>query len=163
MKTVSTDDLVEAVASLLEEVHIGPPNPKATWITTNEANTGVLGTLSEIPAEVASRSPARGMSTIAAHAEHLRYALSLANRAMQGENPYAQADWSGSWRSRAVDTAAWVHLRDEIRREHQQLVASIRSRTAWEDADMLKGVLALVGHGAYHLGAIRQLHRMLSL
>jgi hypothetical protein len=163
MKTVSTDDLVEAVASLLEEVYVGPPNPKATWITTNEANTGFLGTLSEVPAEVASQAPARGMNTIAAHAEHLRYALSLANRAMAGESPYAQADWAGSWRARTLDAAGWARLREEIRREHQQLLASIRARTAWEDADMLKGVLALVGHGAYHLGAVRQLLRMLSL
>lgn len=162
--SIDTEQFIKALGNLLEEAHVGPPDPKSTWITTNERNSGFLGTLSQISADVASRAPAPGMNTIAAHAAHLHYSLSLANRAFRGENAYENADWSGSWRTQTVDAAAWDRLRDVLRHEHEQLLAAITQGPVPWDKPMVvfTSAMALVGHGAYHLGAIRQLHRLLT-
>jgi hypothetical protein len=162
MKPISAESFVETIASLLEEVHVGPPDPRATWITSNRPNSGFLGTLDAVAASVASQSPAPGMNTIAAHAAHLLFALSLALRAMHGENPYAAAKWDESWRTQAVDEAAWAALRSELRRVHGELVAAIRRGPPLEDRDVFKGVISLVGHGAYHLGAMQTILRMVT-
>jgi len=41
------------------------------------------------------------------------------------------------------------------------VLAAIGGRSDWDDPDLFKGTLALIGHGAYHLGAIRQIARTL--
>jgi hypothetical protein len=162
MGQISTESFVEAIASLLEEVHVGPADPRATWITSNQPGSGFLGTLDTVPARMASQPPAPGMNTIAAHSAHLLFALSLALRATHGENPYATAKWEESWRTQAIDDAAWTELRADLRRVHGELVAAIRSGPPLEDPDMFKGVIALVGHGAYHLGAMQAIHKQLT-
>jgi DinB superfamily len=159
MGQMSTESFVEAIASLLEEIHVGPADPHATWITSNRAGSGFLGTLDTLPASVASQPPAPGMNTIAAHTGHLLFALSLALRAMHGENPYATAKWDESWRTQTVDHAAWNTMRTDLRRVHGELVAAIKSGPPLDDPDMFKGIIALVGHGAYHLGAMQTIHR----
>jgi DinB superfamily len=161
MGKISSESFVEAVASLLEEIHVGPPNPKATWITSNRPDSGFLGTLDTVSARLASEPPEPGLNSIAAHSAHLLYSLSLALRAMHGENPYATAKWEESWRTKTVDDAAWTSLRAELRRVHGELVAAIRRGPPLDDPDLFKGVIALVGHGAYHLGAMRTIHRLL--
>jgi len=161
MGQISTESFVEAIASLLEEVHVGPPEPRATWITSNRPGSGLLGTLDTLSASLASKPPAPGMNTIAAHSAHLLFALSLALRAMHGENPYATAKWEESWRAQTVDEAAWADLRSELRHVHGELVAAIRRGPPLENSDVFKGVIALVGHGAYHLGAVQTIHRQL--
>jgi hypothetical protein len=159
MGQISTESFVEAIASLLEEVHVGPADPRSTWITSNRPRSGFLGTLDSMPAGVASQPPAPGMNTIAAHSAHLLFALSLALRAMHGENPYATAMWAESWRTQTVDDAAWAALRADLRRVHGELVAAIRRGPPLDNPDMFKGVIALVGHGAYHLGAMQTIHK----
>jgi hypothetical protein len=162
MSTISPEAFVEAVASLLEEIHVQPADPRATWITSNRPGSGFLGTLDATPASLASRPPAAGGNTIAAHSAHLLYALSLALRAMRGENPYATAKWDESWRTQTVDEPAWAALRADLRRVHGELVASIRAGLPSDDHDLLKGTIALVGHSAYHLGAMQTIHHLLT-
>lgn len=162
MDTIKTSSFIEAVTALLEEVHVGPANPRATWITSNRPGSGFLGTLDATSAETASTPPAAGANTIAAHAGHLLFALSLALRAMHGENPYTGVNWSESWRTRVVDEAAWAVLRSDLRRVHDALIAAIRAGPPLDDPDVFKGVISLVGHGAYHLGAMQTIHRLVA-
>ena len=162
MGQISTESFVEAIASLLEEVHVGPPDPRATWITSNRPGSGLLGTLDALSASLASKPPAPGTNTIAAHSAHLLFSLSLALRAMHGENPYAAVKWEESWRTQTVDEAGWAALRAELRRVHGELVAAIRRGPPLENPDVFKGVISLVGHGAYHLGAVQTIHRQLT-
>jgi hypothetical protein len=81
---------------------------------------------------------------------------------MKGENAYADADWKESWRIPVVDEESWQRLKSDLRCVHTDLLDSLRGNLPWEDEDFLKGVIALVGHGAYHLGAIRQIQRELA-
>jgi len=161
MDTIRTAAFIEAVTKLLEEIHVGPPDPRTTWVTSNCANSGLLGTLAGLSARVASTPPGHGLNTIAAHAGHLLYALSLALRALHGENAYADAKWAESWGTQAVDEAAWEALRGELRKVHEGLLAALRAGPALDDPLVFQGVIALVGHGAYHLGAIQATLRVL--
>lgn len=158
---IAADALTEALRVLFEEVHVGPPNPKTTWITTNAPDSGVIGTLESIPFNLAFRPPGLGMNTIAAHATHLLFSLRLACREMKGENAYANVNWDESWRIPAVDEESWQELKNSLRCVHADLLAVLPGNLPWDDGDFLKGVIALVGHGAYHLGAIHQIHREL--
>jgi hypothetical protein len=162
MRTVSTDSLREAFTAVLEEIHVGPPNPKTTWIATNAPDSGILGTLESIPADLASRPPGRGLTTIAAHAAHLLFALDLACRSMRGEDAYSGADWAADWKRSSVDEESWAKIKTGLRRAHTELLSALGADPPWGDASFLKGAIALIGHGAYHLGAIRQIRRFLA-
>ena len=81
---------------------------------------------------------------------------------MHGENPYTGVDWSESWRTQIVDEAAWAVLRSDLRRVHDALIAAIRAGPPLDDPDVFKGVISLVGHGAYHLGAMQTIHRLVA-
>ena len=48
-----------------------------------------------------------------------------------------------------------------LRRVHEGLLAAIKDGPALDDPRVLQGVIALVGHGAYHLGAIQATLRVL--
>jgi hypothetical protein len=162
MDTIKTSSFIEAITALLEEVHVGPPDPRATWITSNRPGSGFLGTLDAMSAETVSTPPGPGANTIAAHAGHLLFALSLALRAMHGENPYGSVKWSESWRTQTVDEAAWAALRSELRRVHEGLLEAIKAGPPLDNPDVFKGVISLVGHGAYHLGAMQTIHQLLA-
>jgi NAD(P)H-dependent FMN reductase len=139
-----------SLLELLSEAYLGKTKDY-TWFTGEQ---GVFGTLDGVSAEAASRS--LGGASVAAHAEHLRWSLAMANAFARGEEP--QADWSESWSVDRVDTEAWERLRAELRREFETLMAALEQRDlSTFDAATLTGILALAPHAAYHLGAMRQM------
>ena len=124
----------------------------------NSGDDGLLRSLDRMPAADASRS-VNGGATIAAHAQHVRYGLSLMNRwAAEGGNPFADATWDAAWQISSVDAAGWQEIRSGLGDEaHRwlQVLGSPREATEVE----LTGMLASVVHLAYHLGAIRQINK----
>ena len=69
----------------------------------NTGDVGLLRSLDKLSAADASRSVNDG-ATIAAHAQHVRYGLSLMNRwATEGGNPFADATWDEAWKTSVVD------------------------------------------------------------
>jgi hypothetical protein len=148
----------EALLELFSEAYTGP-NHAYTWFIDNAPGSGLFGTLDALSAEEASRAGPSG-ATIAAHVEHLRWSLALANAFTRGEEP--KADWKASWTVRTVDAKAWERLRSELRQEYETLHAALERQEDFSDPQMLRGILALVPHAAYHLGAIRQLRLAVS-
>lgn len=138
---------------LFSEAYTGP-NHAYTWFIDNKPDAGLLGTFSGLSAEAASRPSPTG-STIAAHAEHLRWSLALANAFARGENP--TPNWPESWTVKAVDDAAWDELQAELKREYETLFAAMERQEDFSDPQLLTGILALMPHAAYHLGSVRQL------
>ena len=139
---------------LLFELIDGPADPKQTWVVSTEPNSGLLGTLAKFTAEQASRPPAVGRRSAAAHAAHVLFSLELATQRLRGENP--DADWDGSWEPSVVNREDWDRLRYQIRDASATLRRAIEAGTDWEPM-AFKGIIATVGHTAYHLGAIRHL------
>jgi len=155
--TLEKAALTKAALALYDEGYSGPRSAKGTWFVDNESDCGFLGTVEKLSAEEASKPAGeRDSLSIASHAGHLRYALSLANRAAKGENPYADANWPGSWTPREVSEAEWKTLVSSLRAEYAAFREAIEKGELWDNEDMLTGTLGQICHGAWHLGAIRQ-------
>lgn len=141
------------------EIYRGVVEGAPSWVVTNQEGSGVLGSIGDLSAEEASKKPC-GHLSIAAHTEHLRWSLAYAHAYFRGEMP--DVDWSGSWNVDAVDDRSWRQLRDDLASELEALTLAIEQHEDWSNRDMVAGTLALVSHGAYHLGAIRLLLKGLS-
>ena len=150
---MNTCDLLPPLTTLFGELVEGAAQES---YVLNRGDLGLLRSLDKLSAADASRA-ATG-ATIAAHVDHLRYGLSLMNRAVAGEDPWPDADWSTSWRITQVSEPEWKELRAKLRTEAQALLAAFgtpREVTTIE----LNGMVGAIAHLAYHLGAIRQIHR----
>lgn len=97
--------------------------------------------------------------SIAAHAYHMRFALDLVVRASGGEPAFENANWADSWVKTTVNEGEWADLRADLRRLVTELLASLVPGPQWSDSLVLTGAMAVMAHGAWHLGAIRQLAR----
>ena len=119
---------------------------------------GLLRSLDKLSADDASRSVNDG-ATIAAHAQHVRYGLSLMNRwANEGGNPFADAKWDEAWKTSDVDATEWENIRNGLREEAHRWLQALSSPRDVTDVE-LAGMVASIAHLAYHLGAIRQIDR----
>ena len=124
----------------------------------NSGDAGLLRSLDKLSAADASRSVNEG-ATIAAHARHLQYGLSLMNRwAREGGDPFSDATWDAAWKTTQVEEAEWQEIRDGLRGEIQAWLATLGSPRKTSEVE-LAGMIGSIGHLAYHLGAIRQIAR----
>lgn len=154
-RTVDAALVRKSLEQLLVELVEGP-GQDGTWVLNHET-PGLLAMLEALPAEIASTSLRTDGMTIAAHVNHLRYSLSLLNRWAGGEpNPFADADWTGSWRVRRMNDGEWAQLVRQLRSEAENWVAATQEPRHW-DQIALTGAFASAAHVAYHVGAIRQL------
>ena len=151
---MQTTDLSPILADLFSELVNGPPHGAAFMLNSGDA--GMLGSLAKLSAADASQS-VNGGATIAAHARHVQYGLSLMNRwAREGGNPFADATWDAAWRTSKVDDAEWRSILDGLTEESnhwQRMLRAPRDVSAIE----LAGMIGSIGHLGYHLGAIRQI------
>jgi hypothetical protein len=124
----------------------------------NSGDIGLLRSLDQLSAAAASRS-FNGGATIAAHAQHLRYGLSLMNRwASKGGDPFADPKWDEAWKTSRVDHAQWDEIRSGLREEVRRWTEVLGSPRQVTDTE-LSGMIGSIAHFAYHLGAIRQIDR----
>jgi hypothetical protein len=100
---MQTTDISDSLTTLLSELIDGAKAGGAYVL--NSGDVGLLRSLDKLSATDASQSLAGG-ATIAAHAEHLRFGLSLMNHwAREGGNPFADAAWDKAWQTTVVDDA----------------------------------------------------------
>jgi hypothetical protein len=154
---MQTTEIAPVLNQLFSELVDGVTSSQGGFVL-NTGDVGLLRSLEKITAAGASRSVNDG-ATIAAHAQHVRYGLSLMNRwASEGGNPFADAKWDEAWRTSAVDEAAWQEIRrglgDEAHRWAKTLT-SPREVSAIE----ISGMIASIAHLAYHVGAMRQINK----
>lgn len=150
-----TNDIRKSLTTLFSELVDGIPAPGEAFIL-NSGDSGLLRSLEKLSAADASRS-LDGGATIAAHAQHLCYGLSLMNRwAREGGNPFADATWDEAWKIATVDAHQWAEIRNGFSREAHawcDVLSSPREVSGVE----LTGMIGSIAHLAYHLGAIRQI------
>jgi hypothetical protein len=152
----TTDSVFQrALSNMLTEIFEGPPGKEA--FVLNPGDPGLLRQLDTIDASTASKRPMPGKTTIAAHADHVHFGLSILNRRAAGEaDPWTGADWNGSWQRTTITEEQWRTLRDALRREAEQWRKVVAARTDWEGMWAGAG-LSTAAHTAYHFGAIRQI------
>lgn len=150
-----TQELHASLAGLFSELTEGAATGGGAFIL-NSGDIGLLRSLEALSATDASRGISGG-ATAAAHAQHLRYGLSLMNRwAREGGNPFADAKWDEAWKTSAVNDAEWDEIRAGLRDEVAQWKDALGTPREAAGAE-LSGLIGSVAHLAYHLGAIRQI------
>jgi hypothetical protein len=151
-----TNDITPTLERLFSELVIGAPS--SGGFILNSGDLGLLQSLDKIPADDASRSISGG-ATLAAHAQHVRYGLSLMNRwAREGGNPFADAKWDEPWKISAVDVTEWDAIRSGLRDETADWLQVLKTPREVKDVE-LSGMIASIAHLAYHLGAMRQISK----
>ena len=152
-------DLTPTLIDMYRETFEGEVRPNWVWIVTGPAEASVLGSLATVSADDAYTPPAPGRNSIAAHASHLKYTLELTLKRLHGENP--SVDWEGSFKVGAPSPVAWEQLQKELRVAYDGVLAFYNEQrdrpiSKWQPIQ-IAGLVAMTGHNAYHLGAIRQL------
>lgn len=156
-EAMNSTDIAAAMSTLFSELVDGPRVSGGAF-ALNSGDVGLLRSLDKLSAAAASRSVNDG-ATIAAHAQHLRYGLSLMNRwAKDGGNPYADAKWDEAWLLSTVGDAEWDEIRAGLREEAGRWLAALGNPREANTAE-LSGMIATIAHLAYHLGAIRQIDK----
>jgi hypothetical protein len=154
---MQTSDVGSLLAGLFSELVDGVVAKGGPFVL-NSGDVGLLRSLDRISAADASRSVNDG-ATIAAHAQHVRYGLSLMNEwAREGNNPFANAKWEEAWKVSSVDAAAWHAIRAGLHDEAQQWLGVLHAPREVNIVE-LSGMAGSVAHLAYHLGAIRQINK----
>ncbi len=151
---MSDDILRQALVQLQQELTLGPGDEA---YILNPHERGFLAELDALSAIQASTVPSPGKTSIAAHADHVNYGITLINRWAAGEeNPWATADWEASWKRGQVDEVAWHSLRADLRRQCDKWREVIATKTDL-NLQAACGLVGSVAHLAYHIGAVRQL------
>jgi hypothetical protein len=149
-----TTEVTPALTRLFAELVDGTSGHGAFIL--NSGDIGLLRSLDKLSAVEASRSANDG-ATIAAHAQHVRYGLSLMNRwAAEGGDPFTDATWDEAWKTLDVDPPTWEAIRNGLRAEAHRWLMALDSPRDVSDGE-LTGMIASIAHLAYHLGAIRQI------
>jgi hypothetical protein len=152
-----TTDTSATLGRLFSELIDGTSAANGAFML-NSGDRGLLRSLDRLSAEDASRA-VNGGATIAAHAQHLRYGLSLMNRwAAEGGNPFADATWDEAWKVSTVDSRAWDEIRLGLDGEARRWL-SVLGRDRDVSEVELCGMIGSIAHLAYHLGAIRQINK----
>src|SRR6476660_8936083 len=150
-----TTETSRALSRLFSELVEGTSGGDAFVLNTGDV--GLLRSLEKLSTADASTSVNEG-ATIAAHAQHVRYGLSLMNRwAREGGNPFADAKWDEAWKVSAVDDPGWEEIRTGLGDEAHRWLEALETPRDVSDVE-LAGVAGSVAHLAYHLGAIRQIN-----
>jgi hypothetical protein len=144
---ISSPIITDAILATLRMAFLGDETQQGWY-------NGLLASLDGVTASQASSVPAPGRTSVAAHAEHVRFTLSVVNAWGRGEQP--QVDWADSWATSSLTESEWDALRTDIRHEFETTIAGVQSRTAWREQG-LQTVINNIAHTAYHAGAIRQI------
>jgi hypothetical protein len=152
---IHTNDSSASLARLFAELIDGAEEGGDAFVL-NSGDRGLMRSLDLLSADEASNA-VNGGATIAAHARHLQYGLSLMNRwADEGGNPFADATWDEAWKTSRVDDRSWSEIRSGLRAEASRWLSALGTPREVEPV-MFTGMLASIAHLAYHLGAIRQI------
>jgi hypothetical protein len=149
--------LGDALALLASELLEGPAGE---CYVLNVGDQGLVRSLDRLSAASASAIPPTGGASIAAHVDHVLYGVRLMNRWVGGEsNPWAEADWTLSWKRTTVTDEEWRRLREQLRDETRRWRDALSRAGTDLPRQALTGAIAILAHLAYHLGAIRQIDR----
>jgi hypothetical protein len=152
---MQTTEIGETLTTLFSELIDGARSTGGAFIL-NSGDAGLLRSLDGLSAADASRS-LDGGATVAAHAQHVRYGLSLMNRwASEGGDPFSDAKWEEAWKTSSVNDREWARIRDGLRNEAHRWLEALGSPREVATVE-LNGMIGSIAHLAYHLGAVRQI------
>ncbi|MDH3492259.1 MAG: DinB family protein [Acidobacteriota bacterium] len=151
-KTIETDRFLRNSLFVLCETFEGSSEGEGSAYL--DRGVGVFSTLQDINHNLASTAVAG--STVAAHTEHLKFYIDRLVEFMNGRKE--KVNWEQSWLIETVDEDEWQILREGVRKTYEKLLQSIAETKEWND-EAIGGMIAIIAHCAYHLGAIRQISK----
>jgi len=155
-------DPMPVLIDQFRETFEGEVTPGWVWITTGPAQSAIFGTLDALTPQQAVAAPVDGARSVAQHTAHVKYSLELTAKRLRGENP--PADWESSFDLADASPAGWESLKRDLRRAYDAVVAILQESRGKRVQDIppinLVGIAAMTAHNAYHLGAIRQIARV---
>ena len=152
------DAFLSPLFFLWEEI-VGEPPRDAGPTAVLDLNTGWAQTVAAVTAQQPSRPVAPGGTTIAGQTAHAAYYLGLFEGIILDRHP--QAGWPGSFSPSAFDEAGWAARRARLFAVADRVVALMRGNPAWLEPHV-RGALGNLVHLAYHLGAVRQMMRVVA-
>jgi hypothetical protein len=153
---IPVDAFLRPLFLLWEEI-LGEPPREAGPTAVLDLNTGWTQTLAGVTAEQASRPVVPGGTTIAGQTAHAAYYLELLEDIVLNREP--QADWAGSFAPSEVDGAGWAAQQARLFSVAARVAAIVRANPSWPE-DHVRGAVAALVHTTYHLGAVRQMARV---
>ncbi len=141
----------EGIKILLSETFEGPKG-NGSWFTESKPGSGLFGTIDSLSSEEASVL-VEGV-TIAAHTDHTRYHLWANNQSLEGKTE--NLNWDESWKIGVVTKDEWEQIKNGLHHEYMKITKYITEEHNF-NSSMTTNLLGALAHAAYHLGAIRQM------
>ncbi len=121
-----------------------------------DKGTSLFETLNSITFKEASMPARSGGTKIAAHADHVEFYLKVMLKYISGVR-LEKIDWSQSWLTKTVNEKEWEALKKKLSATYSDVIKQINSFEDWNDDKKIGGAMAVVVHTAFHIGAIRQI------
>ena len=157
--SLPTSSFVDAFFAVWTELIGGDDASDGAATFVLDAGGNLSSTLAATSATEASRALVPGGTTIAAHVAHAAYFLETFERTIM--NVHHERDWPGSFQPAVVDEAAWQATQDRFHAVASRVAALIRGNPRWQP-EHVRGALVNLAHLAYHLGAVRQIARVVA-
>ena len=118
-----------------------------------DKGTSLLEQLGSISSSDASASSNASDHTIASHLEHISFYIKTLIGYMKGQIE-GKTDWNKSWTVKTVNDEEWNSLKDNLSASYDLVKETINGFTYWKDEDDFSGIISILVHTAFHLGAI---------
>jgi hypothetical protein len=151
--TIEKQKFVGSLAYLLRETFEGSPEGRMSAYLDH--GTGFFTTLGKVSAAQASQDVSE--MTIAAQTEHAKFYLDRLCEYLNGRTEPVR--WEDSWLIETVSETEWDSLREGVKKSYESALHCIAELDSWNE--MQTGMaIGMIAHSAYHLGAIRQLAKI---
>ena len=151
---IEKDAFLKSILYLFRETFEGSPDSGSVYL---DRGVGIFNTLEKLSADEVSRE--FGSTTIAAQTEHAKFFLDRFLEFMTGG--IEKVNWDDSWLIETVNETEWNHLRDAVRKSYENALRTFAEIEDWNQ-DTIGEAIAIVAHTAYHLGAIRQMMKLVT-
>ena len=152
---IEKDYFLKSIAYLLHETFEGSPEGQGSAYLDH--GVGIFSTLEKLSAEDVSR--AVNSTTVAAQTEHAKFYLDRLCEFMNGRTE--KVNWEQSWLIETVNPDEWNALRDGVRKSYEGALRCFAEIEDWNE-DNVGMAMGMLAHTAYHLGAIRQIAKVVS-
>lgn len=118
-----------------------------------DKGTSLFERLEDLKADEVSVCPAGSDYSIAGHVRHISFFMETIIGYNTGvlDEP---TDWQKSWNVEKVSEGEWSDLKQQVRETYSMVNNYVNNMTYWKDVDDFSGILCILAHTAFHMGAI---------
>ncbi|MBN2656080.1 MAG: hypothetical protein JXR86_03410 [Spirochaetales bacterium] len=118
-----------------------------------DKGTSLFETLDDLSSGEVSICPSGSDSSIAGHVRHISFFMRTIIGYNTGEID-EPTDWKQSWTVEKVTEGEWEELKKDLRESYELVKRNVNEMTYWKNVDDFAGILCVLAHTAFHMGAI---------